>query len=145
MRNPVNHSWKAICSYQHAMYASPPRLCLCEDRIGAGPPRARTQVFYVAQKGIRLVGNKLISAQKTRSEGPRSPPRPLQGYLANTKTHPPPGTPEGSRHRLTVGSWGNAFSYGRGSPVHVRAGERRRMSRQGYLAHKGPPHPRTLH
>jgi len=42
---------------------------------------------------------------------------PLQGYLAHKKTPNPLGPPEGPRHSPTVGSYGGAVSYERGTPV----------------------------
>ena len=41
----------------------------------------------------------------------------LQGYLAHKKPPPPLGPPQGPRHSPTVGSYGEAVSYGRGTPV----------------------------
>jgi len=41
----------------------------------------------------------------------------VQGYLAHKKTPPPLGPPKGPRHSPTVGSYGEAFSYERGTPV----------------------------
>ena len=50
--------------------------------------------------------------------GPRKAERPgIQGYLAHKKLPPPPGLPQGPRHIRTVGSYGEAVSYGRGTPV----------------------------
>ena len=45
---------------------------------------------------------------------------PLQGYLAHKKP-PPTRTPLDPRHGPTEGSYGVAFSYERGTPVHFRA------------------------
>ena len=39
----------------------------CEDRIGTGPPRARTEVIYV-DLGYWLVGNKFISVQRPQRQ-----------------------------------------------------------------------------
>ena len=59
------------------------------------------------------------------------------------KRPPPPGPAEGPRHSPTVGSYGEAFSYERGTPVHTRGGDLEQASAlvplQGYLAHKTPP------
>ena len=41
----------------------------------------------------------------------------LQGSLAHKKTPTPLGTPYDPRHRPTVGSQGDAFSYERGTPA----------------------------
>jgi hypothetical protein len=43
----------------------------------------------------------------------------LQGYLAPHKTPTPLGPPRGRRHRRTVGSYGRAFSYERGTPANA--------------------------
>ena len=43
--------------------------------------------------------------------------RDVQGYLAHKKTPPSLGPPQDPRHRPTVGSYGGAFSYERGTPV----------------------------
>jgi hypothetical protein len=66
-----------------------------------------------------------------------------------TRKRPPPWDP---RHRPTVGSYGVAFSYERGTPVQGWAPSTRAMGMrsqwlqrlQGYLAHKKHPLPRTL-
>ena len=42
---------------------------------------------------------------------------PLQGYLAHKIPPPPPGPPYEPRHGPTVGSYGVAVSYERGTPV----------------------------
>ena len=73
----------------------------------------------------------------------------LQGYLAHTKQPLSIGQPQDPRHSRTVGSWGGAFSYERGTPVHracliaatcgypMQLMEQPRGCRvQGYLAHK---------
>ena len=41
----------------------------------------------------------------------------VQGYLAHKKTPPPLGPPYNPRHGYTVGSYGVAVSYERGTPV----------------------------
>jgi hypothetical protein len=41
----------------------------------------------------------------------------IQGYLAHKKQTTLPGPPKDPRHRPTVGSWGGALSYERGTPV----------------------------
>ena len=41
----------------------------------------------------------------------------LQGYLAHKKPPPPLGPPEGPRHKPTVGCYGRAVSYERGTPA----------------------------
>ena len=43
----------------------------------------------------------------------------LQGYLADKKPPPPLGPPQEPRHGPTVGSYGVAVSYKRGTPVRV--------------------------
>ena len=43
----------------------------------------------------------------------------VQGYLANKRTPTPRGPPQDFMQRPTVGSWGVAFSYKRGTPVHT--------------------------
>ena len=45
----------------------------------------------------------------------------LQGYLAHETTPTPLGPPKDLRHRPTVGLWGGAFSYERGTPVDEAA------------------------
>jgi len=40
-----------------------------------------------------------------------------EGYLAHKKPHPPLGPPKGPMHIPTVGSYGVAVSYERGTPV----------------------------
>ena len=47
--------------------------------------------------------------------------RDVQGYLAHKKTPTPLGTAQGHRHRPTVGFYGEAFSYERGTPVRALA------------------------
>jgi len=49
--------------------------------------------------------------------GPRRGAGCIQGYLAHKKTPTPLGPPQDPRHRPTVGSYGVAVSYTRGSPV----------------------------
>ena len=44
--------------------------------------------------------------------------RHIQGYLVHKETPTPLGLSQGSGHRLTVGSYEGALSYGRGDPVH---------------------------
>ena len=46
----------------------------------------------------------------------------VQGCLANKKTPTPLGHSQAPRHRPSAGSWGVAFSYGRGTPVTARGG-----------------------
>ena len=41
----------------------------------------------------------------------------LQGHRAHKKPPPPLGPPQGPRHGATVGSFGVAVSYERGTPV----------------------------
>jgi len=41
----------------------------------------------------------------------------VHGFLAHKKPPPPLGSPQGPRQRPTVGSWGKAVSYERGTPV----------------------------
>ena len=41
----------------------------------------------------------------------------VQGYTAHKKQPPLLGIPKDPRHRATVGSYGEAFSYKRGTPV----------------------------
>ena len=55
----------------------------------------------------------------------RRSPDVLTGVPRTKDPPPPPGTPEGHRHRPTVGSYGEAFSCERGTPVN---GLRLRMS-----------------
>ena len=45
----------------------------------------------------------------------------LQGYLAYKKTHPTPRPSYGPRPRPSVESWGDAFSYERGTHVRFAA------------------------
>jgi len=51
----------------------------------------------------------------------------VQGYLAHKKTPPPLGPPYDPRHDYTVGSYGVAVSYERGTPVGL---DRRRANPQ---------------
>ena len=47
----------------------------------------------------------------------------LQGYLAHKKTPTPLGQPYGPGRIPTVGSWGGAFSYERGTRVSLPRSE----------------------
>jgi len=49
----------------------------------------------------------------------------IDGRLAHKKQPPPPGSPSGPRHSPTVGSYGGAVSYERGTPVDGRRQARR--------------------
>ena len=62
----------------------------------------------------------------------------VQGYLAHKNTPTPVGPPEGPRHMTSVGSYGAAVSYERGTPV-----ERMRLLAT-YLLDKEAQPPRTL-
>ena len=62
--------------------------------------------------------SRLSTLSKMKTATGVTAPKTVQGYLAHNKTPPPLGPPQGPRHRLTVGSYGGAFSYGRGNPVH---------------------------
>ena len=46
----------------------------------------------------------------------------LRGYLTYKKTHPPLGPPYEPRHGPSVGSYGVAVSYKRGTPVGAAGG-----------------------
>ena len=80
----------------------------------------------------------------------------LQGYLAHKKTPPPQGPPQEPMQGPTVGYYGLAVSYKRGTPVQglivnmdthrprvLRQGYawEHRTTPQGYLAHKKQPPP----
>jgi len=43
----------------------------------------------------------------------------VHGYLAHKQQHPPLGPTQGPRHSPTVGSYGSAVSYERGTPVEA--------------------------
>ena len=67
----------------------------------------------------------------------------LQRYLAHKKTPTPLGPPEDQRHSPTVGSWGGAFFYERGSPAGPRAVTPRTPAHLGgtLLLFINPPEP----
>ena len=66
----------------------------------------------------------------------------IHGYLAHKKPPPPLGPPSGPTDSPTVGSYGEAVSYGRGTPVQSL--RLTAIPLQGYLGHKKLPPPRTL-
>ena len=67
--------------------------------------------------------NPRLSTQNRPQQAARAPWEPLQaelqGYLAHKKLPTPLGLPQGPRHGPTVGSYGVAVSYKRGTPVHI--------------------------
>ena len=106
-----------------------PHLNRCPSPRGGLVFKAH-RLMYHTTLGSRVIKKKKISprasevgdAHPHRCPPEYTTPSPLcfriQGYLAHKKTPIPLGTPWGHRHRLTVGSYGEAFSYQRGTHVH---------------------------
>jgi hypothetical protein len=69
------------------------------------------------------------------------PDSPLHGYIFHKKTPTPSRPPQNPRHRPMLGSYGAAFSYGRGT----RVGWLKMSTRPPTTSNTLPVNPSTLH
>ena len=77
----------------------------CQDRIGTGPPRARTEVIYEDLQMLRCRANSVVCGV------------PVHGYLAHKKPSPHGTLPYTYVYGPMVVLGRRALSYERGTPV----------------------------